>query len=499
MSRIGFSINKKSCKDIDYNSLLQNKGQYNQGYISFDINNYNIEMVQSNVNENVSIMDDESILMVVDGNIYNSKSIEAVLNYKIKKHSCEVLMPLYRTYGKQMFKYLNGQYAFIIVDKKTKKVMVGRDFIGICPLYIGYNNISDGICIFSEIKCLKAYSNVLNFKPKSYMEIDLNALEMSIEHEMYKKQNYMTLHYVLYDNDYLRLLLEESVKSMIPVGSNHGFILSGSVDSSIIALIASNYGKKIINTFSVGLEHSMDLRYARDMAKYLNSNDIEVIYTVNDCIKVIPNIIYNIESYNVKKIKESFSMYFLTNRISKNINVLLSSDGCDDIFAGHSYYKNAPNPLLLQKDSVYKTFNLYKFINNKSALMNGIECRYPFLEKNIVDYVLSIDPILKLHNAKIDKYLLRRMFQDDLPSEIVWKTTKCNDIYLMSDFKKYSEQYVNNHMHEYQEELSRSEGKRIFPIRSCDNYEEKHYKMIYHKLFNNTGIDLFDEFVPNWV
>lgn len=227
--------NTNSLTNLNVLNILKHRGPDAQGYLSYTLNNCLIELGHTHLCINglkgSQPFNNESMSMVVNGELYNYESIAKTLNYEIKTNSdCEVLMPLYKEYGRKMFDYINGQYSFVIVDKINNKVIIARDYVGITSLYIGYNEEKNDIAIASELKCLLGYSNINHFSPKSYMEIELipsGLNKINIVYDIFNKKDYMLTNYVNYDNDYLKLLLETSVKDRIPKDTEVGYLLSG--------------------------------------------------------------------------------------------------------------------------------------------------------------------------------------------------------------------------------------------------------------------------------
>ena len=208
--------------------------------------------------------------------------------------------------------------------------------------------------------------------------------------------------------------------SDVPVG----VFLSGGLDSSIIAaLMKENVSQ--LHSFSAGLPHSPDLKAARLVSEYLGTIHHEYIYSEAEMLSVLPKVIYHFESYDAAWLRSCIPTYLLSSLASQYVKVVLAGDGADELFAGYSYLSDYNDGESLNKElvSLIKEFhhcNLQKL--DRMTMAHGLEARVPFLDIDFVEMALSIDPILKLHQSfGIEKYLLRKAFEDYLPQEIVWR------------------------------------------------------------------------------
>jgi asparagine synthase (glutamine-hydrolysing) len=500
MCGIIFSLSKKVLKTniADKTRQLDYRGNDSIGYLSNNIGEYQLEFVHNHLCINgipgSQPFNNNEYSMIVNGEIYNYKEIAKVLDYEfISDSDCEVLMPLYKKYGNQMYRYIEGQYSLVIIDKKQESLTIARDLIGITSLYIGYNEIlKDGFSVASELKCLTEYSNIEIFKPKTFLNIDLNK-EIQFNFEIYNDVNYKDLKlFSYYDESILRTLLESSVQARIPIHCDYGFLLSGGLDSSLIAYIGSKLSKKKIKTFSIGLSaDSPDLKHARIMAKFLNSEHNEILFSIEEGIESLGKVIFHIESYDTTTVRSSTPMYLIGKKIKElypDLKVLLSGEGSDELFGGYLYFKNSPSSIDFHNECVDRTFDLHKYDclrAHKSLLASGIECRVPFLDSNFVDYALKIDPFLKSHNDRQEKYILRNAFNNELPNEILWRVkdqfSDAVGYSWISELKEYAYNY-----------------KHICNIDDTLSNEDNLYKYLYYSIFNTKGINLIKKWEPKW-
>jgi asparagine synthase (glutamine-hydrolysing) len=247
--------------------------------------------------------------------------------------------------------------------------------------------------------------------------------------------------------DFLKLknLLIQSVRRRLMVDVPFGVLLSGGLDSSLIASITSRlhdeYTKKHsddilitkrLHSFCIGLEGSPDLKASREVAEFLGTKHFEIVFTVNEGIEAISDVIYHTETFNSTTIRASTPMFLMARKIkSFGIKMVLTGEGSDEIFGGYLYFHKAPNKKEFHQETIRKLQDLYKYDllrANKSCASWGIEARVPFLDRDFVEYCMSIDPEYKMINAEhknIEKWVLRKAFHDEndpfLPESVLWR------------------------------------------------------------------------------
>lgn len=263
----------------------------------------------------------------------------------------------------------------------------------------------------------------------------------------YKPLHYEPGHFPNTEVDFgkLRELLIQSVRRRLMCDVPFGVLLSGGLDSSIIASITSRLYNEFLTehkndlitvnklaSFCIGLEGSPDLKASREVAKFIGTRHYEFIFTVEEGIDAISDVIYTIETFNPTTIRASTPMFLMARKIKTlGLKMVLTGEGSDEIFGGYLYFHKAPNKKEFHEETVRKVQDLYKYDllrANKSTAAWGIEARVPFLDREFVEYVMNIDPQYKMINSEhknIEKWLLRTAFDDKenpwLPENILWR------------------------------------------------------------------------------
>jgi asparagine synthase (glutamine-hydrolysing) len=221
----------------------------------------------------------------------------------------------------------------------------------------------------------------------------------------------------------------------------YGVLLSGGLDSSIISAVAAKYARNRIesgdeqeawyprlHSFAVGLEGSPDLLAAQKAAEHIGSVHHEIHFTVQEGIDAVKDVIYHLETYDVTTVRASTPMYLMARVIkSMGIKMVLSGEGSDELFGGYLYFHKAPNAKEFHDETVRKLgkLHLYDCLRANKALMSwGIEGRVPFLDKEFMDIAMNVNPKDKMvtkHEGKIEKWVLRKAFEDLLPECIAWR------------------------------------------------------------------------------
>jgi asparagine synthase (glutamine-hydrolysing) len=464
------------------------------------------------------INEELDIILSVNGEIYNHKELYNVVlhNKYIPKgeSDCEVIIYLYKEFGFNFVKMLDGIFSFVLYDRKNDIVFVARDPIGVIPLYHGIDSESNCYFVGSELKTIQNdCSNVEVFPPGHYIINNRdNKMKLcdtvSYYNPLYLQEKTFKEYKIESTKKLVRESLIKAVDKRLMTDVPFGVLLSGGLDSSLIASITnmlikdkcSVWGNKL-HSFSIGLKDAPDLKYARKVADYLGTVHHEINFTVQEGIDAISDIIYHLETYDVTTIRASTPMFLLSRIIkSMGIKMVLSGEGADEIFGGYLYFHNAPNDKEFHEECISRVSNLHHFDclrANKSTMSWGVEARVPFLDKSFLEHTMMIQPSLKLDSEnKIEKYILRSAFdckagdKNFLPDEILWRQKE-----QFSDGVGYNwidglKEFCDVNISD--EEFSKVEKNYIDDIPKTK--EALYYRKIFDELFPNRS-----NIVPRWV
>lgn len=397
--------------------------------------------------------------LVCNGEIYGFRKIKESYTKKgieFKSESdCEILLYMYQEYRCEMFKMLDAEFALIIYDHKSDSLIAARDPIGIRPLFYGYDS-NNNIIFASEAKNLiSIVKKIIPFPPGHYYSNGKFVCFRDISHvEFYKSGNLNTICKPIHD------LLIQGVHKRLDSDAKVGFLLSGGLDSSLVCAIASRMYDKPIHTFAIGMEKdAIDLKYAREVSEYIHSIHTEFIISKKDVINALEEVIQILATYDITTIRASIGMYLLCKKIHEttDIRVLLTGEVSDELF-GYKYTDFAPNAYAFQQECVKRIKELYMYDvlrADRCISTNSMEARVPFGDLAFVQYVMSIDPELKMNTHNKGKYLLRYAFKEDalLPKHILMREKAAfSDAVghsLVEDLKAYAQtKYTDEEFHE---------------------------------------------------
>ena len=364
--------------------------------------------------------------VVCNGEIYGFDRLREMLKgrgYSFKSDSdCEILLPLYKEFGTDMFKMLDAEFACIIFDAKRQKYIAARDPIGIRPLYYGYDE--KGTVVFaSEAKNLVGIcQKIMPFPPGHYYEDGEFVCYCDIAKvDGFCFDDLETVCKKIHDK------LVAGVEKRLVADAKVGFLLSGGLDSSLVCAIAAGRSKTPIRTFAIGMsEDAIDLKYAKQVADYIGSNHTEVIITKEQVLKSLEDVIHLLGTYDITTIRASMGMYLLCKWIHEHtdIRVLLTGEISDELF-GYKYTDFAPSAEEFQKESEkrIRELHMYDVLRaDRCISVNSLEARVPFGDLDFVKYVMSVDPQKKMNVYGKGKYLLRHAFEGDyLPHDILFR------------------------------------------------------------------------------
>ncbi len=440
---------------------------------------------------------DKKVALAVNGEIYNHQELRAEFpDYEFLTQSdCEVILALYRRDGKNFLEKLNGIFAFALYDEENDAYLIGRDHMGIVPLYMGWDK-NGSFYVASELKSLEGVCNKIEeFLPGHFL-YSKDGQELQ---QWYKRDwtDFDNVKDNMTDIAAIRQGLEEAVHRQLMSDVPYGVLLSGGLDSSIIAAVTAKYARQRIesgdtqeawyprlHSFAVGLEGSPDLAAARKAADHIGSVHHEIKYTVQEGLDAIKDVIYHLETYDVTTIRASTPMYLLARVIkSMGIKMVLSGEGSDELFGGYLYFHKAPSAQAFHEETVRKLgkLHLYDCLRaNKSLMAWGIEGRVPFLDKEFMDVAMTINPKDKMVTPeRMEKWVLRKAFEDILPESIAWRQKE-----QFSDGVGYS--WIDTLKQVAEDEVTdemMAQAKFRFPINTPMSKEEYRYRTIFESHF----------------
>ncbi|AZG36650.1 MAG: asparagine synthase B [Shewanella psychromarinicola] len=443
------------------------------------------------------ISTDGNLVLAVNGEIYNHKQLKAQLGdkYQYKTNSdCEVILSLYQEYGCDFLDKLNGIFAFVLYDKAKGTYLIGRDHMGIIPLYTGFD-ASGNFYVASEMKALMPVcKTVAEFYPGQYL------YSADGKPTQYYQRDWRDFDAVK-DNpasiEELREALEAAVKRQLMSDVPYGVLLSGGLDSSVISAITQTYAKHRIendgetgawwpqlHSFAVGLAESPDLVAAQKVADAIGTIHHPIVYTFQEGLDAIKEVIYHLETYDVTTIRAATPMYLMARKIkAMGIKMVLSGEGADELFGGYLYFHKAPNAQAFHEELVRKLDKLHLFDclrANKSMAAWGLEARVPFLDKEFIDVAMRINPEAKMSkDGRIEKHILRQAFEDKLPKEVVWRQKE-----QFSDGVGYS--WIDGlkaHAAENVGDVQYANAKFRFPYNTPESKEAYFYRSFFEEFF----------------
>ncbi len=487
----------------------------------------------------------KDIVLICNGEIYNYKQLYNYVDVKpVTDSDCEVIIHLYLKYGiVQTLNMLDGVYAFVLYDnrvnnKSTHNVYIARDPLGVRPLYKLYN-VNDNYNLFnlygfaSELKCLEYFYNLNNhhyrleqFEPGTYSVFQHGSKVQSQWEQIVTNKPYyipsFPYNVSICDTEGVReefftniamCLNTAVIKRCNTTERPVACLLSGGLDSSLIAALVSNYFSSMkiqIETFSIGLQDSEDIKYAKIVADYIGSKHTEIIVSEDDMFNAIPEVIKSIESYDTTTVRASIGNYLIGKYISQNseAKVIFNGDGSDELFGGYLYMHKCPDDIEFDKETrrLLKDIHLFDVLrSDKSISSNGLEPRTPFLDRSFVNSVLSIPAYFRNHNnfKETEKYLLRNSFSEKyfcnikglsiLPDEILWRKKEAFSDGVSSHGRslyQILQEKIAEKINKEQEELQTrainlEQDNAYFTFEANIETEKMYYKRIFDKEFPN--------------
>ena len=380
---------------------------------------------------------DGALALAVNGEIYNHRELREDCEYDYTSGSdCEVINALYRAHGAGFPERLNGIFAFALSDGAARRCVIARDPLGVCPLYWGHDRMGR-LCVASEMKALVDLCADIAVFPPGHVYDSADGTMRHFHERAWREPASVEGGSV--EPAALRAALEAAVHRQLMGDVPYGVLLSGGLDSSLVAACAAR-GARLrvedgdrseawwprLHSFAIGLDGAPDLAAAAVAARALGTVHHGFTYTFWEGLDALPEVIRHIESYDVTTVRASTPMFLLARRIrAMGVKMVLSGEGADEIFGGYLYFHKAPSATAFHEETVRKLDALHAYDclrANKAMMAWGVEARVPFLDLEFLDLAMSIDARHKMAGpGRIEKAVLREAFEGVLPDEILWR------------------------------------------------------------------------------
>ena len=470
----------------------------------------------------------DGIYLICNGEIYNWKKLYSMMNINGYSNSdCEVIIHMYKKYGiEHTLKLLDGVFAFVLVDTNTNDIYIARDSFGVRPLFIQKNGSQ--YMFASELKQLDGIMNTSEkkqFNPGTYSQIKYTISKnwknsTTFYKEIIKNKPFMVLsvptnstfsdNSMFYYCNEINKSLKEAVKKRVNNTDREiACLLSGGLDSSLItALVQKLCPEKELTTWSIGLEGSEDLKYARMVADHLGTKHNEIVISEKEFLSCFESVIYAIESYDTTTVRASIGNWLISKYIKErsNCKVVFNGDGSDEVCGGYMYFHCAPDSIEFDKECKKLLSEIHWFDvlrSDRSISSHGLEARTPFLDTNFVHTYLSIPADIRNHaaNGQCEKYLLRKAFDNGLlPKEVLWRTKEAFSDGVSSQTRPWF-QVIQEHIKDkiFNNKVLNNQYK-FYKYNKPETLEQLHYRMVFESYFPNCNLNIIPKFwMPNFV
>lgn len=483
-------------------------------------------------------------ILLCNGEIYNHKELYKMMDATpYSKSDCEVILHCYENYGiEYTLKILDGVYAFILIDLDTGDVFVSRDMFGIRPLFMNTffsSRVDESKFAFaSEMKSVEGFdefsNNIRQVTPGSLIQLKITkdfivkkgiskyTTEFVLEEQINSIHHFSNFNYSssmpeIFNRIYMELN-NAVIKRVKNTDREIACLLSGGLDSSLIAALVKKHYKGDLHTWSIGMEGSEDLKYAQMVADHIGSIHHSIVVSEEEFLSYIPEVIKTIESYDTTTVRASVGNWLICKYIKENSDakVIFNGDGSDEVMGGYIYMHMAPDSLEFDKETIRLLNNIHYFDvlrSDRCISSNGLEARTPFLDRQFVAYYLSIHPNIRNHNkiGKCEKYLIRKAIEihepDLLPKQVLWRMKEAFSDGVSKQTKSWYEiiqDHIKNNIYSH---LTEDSEKKIIttmnPYRhnKPETLEQLYYRDIFSKYFKSESCQKIIPYfwMPNFV
>jgi asparagine synthase (glutamine-hydrolysing) len=454
------------------------------------------------------------ITWMCNGEIYNADALGAKLGFVSKGSDCEVLGKLWKASESPITfcRALDGDFAIILYDADTNEYVVARDPYGVRPLYWSECKFR-GMSFSSERKGLEGWldanAKIYEFPPGEVWRVSHNGVvSKDVYHTVPWLKGVYTEESALVA---VRDAFLEAVRKRLMTERPIAALLSGGLDSSLVAACVQKMlvdkGLPALKTFSIGMAGSSDLKHARLVADWIKSDHHEVVVTADEMFNAIPQVIRDIESYDITTVRASVGNWLVAAAVRdrSDCKVLFNGDGSDEIWGSYLYFYKAPNDFQFEADSQRLLGEIHRYDvlrSDRSISSHGLEARTPFLDRQFVSVAASVPTELRRPSGgRCEKDLLRRAFasvkpeEGLLPPQVLWRRKEAFSDGVSGVEKSWFEQI---------QERILSRGlvpadwqTRNFADPVPKTPEAYYYRSIYESMYKKTG-DYWPFWMPRW-
>jgi asparagine synthase (glutamine-hydrolysing) len=441
-----------------------------------------------------------NFILICNGEIFNYKELIKEHNFKMKTDSdCEVILNLYEKYGARCLNMLDGEFSLLIYNKSSHEVFVARDPYGVRPLYFLKN--SNYTCFSSDISTMKFsdLDTVEHFPPGCYSIFTNKSI---INHKRYHYDSYYNTSYEKIYNELCYAVKKRVINTERPVSC----LLSGGLDSSIIAALANRYSLEYkgipIETYSIGLSDSEDLKYSYKVAEHIKSNHTQIICSEKDFLDAIPDVIKDIESYDTTTVRASVGNWLIGKYIKENSQskVILNGDGADEVMGGYLYFHMCPNKEEFDNECkrLLNEIHYYDVLrSDKSISSHGLEPRTPYLDKKFVSNYLNLSSSLRFTGyGKQEKQIIRSIIDKFdtglLPKEVLFRKKEAFSDGVSGLHKSWYE-IINDSL------INKEIPDTLYLHNNPETKEQQYYREIFEENYPKCGYIIPHFWMPKYV
>jgi asparagine synthase (glutamine-hydrolysing) len=454
--------------------------------------------------------------LICNGEIFNYTDLCDRYGFSMRSGSdCEIILHMYERFGiERTVRELDAEFSFILWDSRINSIFIARDPLGIRSLFWSYGSRESSISVenaelfvASEAKALTGISQyeIQQFPAGTWCEWNFDRLTSML----YSLNTYFPLEFPRLTGEEateeaicekLRELVTAAVDKRMMSGRQIATLLSGGLDSTLVtALVRRHFADHELYTYSIGLQGSVDLHYARQAAEYLKTNHHEVVVTEEEFLGAIRETIQQIETWDTTSIRASVGNYLVSKYIRANSDnvVIFCGDLADEIFASYRGFMQAPTADDFYRENVrmirdVQYFDLLR--SDKSISGAGLEARVPFGDNDLIRYVMSIPPELKMFSdSRMEKYLLRKAFDIDpiedeisyiLPPELLYRRKEAFSDGVSSHERSWFQiirEFVDTQVsdEEYEQEIAKLSDRENIPYDKESYYYWKIFQEFY--------------------